>query len=257
MKRILAGALALSLAAPALALEAIQLSWSSPGDMAAALAPHLRPGESASALGSQLILDASPARTAELRRLINQLDTRPESLTVELALERSASQGSASINWGGTVIHSGPDGTRVSPNIGWSVGTGSESSQALQFVRVLDGHSGYIALGQSRPLPWRLLDRYGRIVHGVEYREAVRGLYVRPRLVGSDRVLIDVAVSDDAFSGRRLDTARLSTTVEGRLGEWLTLGAISQEGRGSEVLLLGGGTQRQGGERLIRLRVRK
>jgi len=254
MKRLLACALALGLAAPALALEVIQLSWRDADEVAAALAPHLRPGESASALNMQLILDASPARVRELRRLIGELDKKPVNLTVELDL--SASQSSSSINWGGRVIQSGPDGNRATPG-GWSVGTDADSSNTQQFLRVLENHSGYLALGESRPLPWRLVDRHGRVIHGVEYRDAIRGLYVRPRLAGSDRVLVDVAVSDDAFRGRRLDTARLFTTVEGKLGEWLTLGAINKDSSGYDLLLLGAGAQRQAGERLIRLRVKR
>jgi hypothetical protein len=255
MKRLLVCALVLGLAAPgALALEVITLSWREAHEVAALLAPHLRSGESASGINNQLILDASPARVRQLRRLISELDTKPVNLTVELALD--GNQSSSSINWGGRITQSGPDGNYSTPG-GWSVGTNSDNSSTQPFLRVLDNHVGYIALGQSRPLPWRLYDRRRIIAQGVEYRDAIQGLYVRPRLTGGERVVVDVAVSDDAFSGHQLNTARLNTTVEGRLGKWLTLGAIDQDRNGYQVLLLGAGARWQSSERLIRLRVKR
>lgn len=255
MKRLLACALALGLAAPgALALEVITLSWRDAREVAVLLDPHLRSGESASGVNNQLILDASPARLRQLRRLVSELDTKPVNLTVELSLDGNHS--SSSINWGGRITQSGPDGNLSTPG-GWSVGTNTDNSSMQPFLRVLDNHVGYLALGQSRPLPWRLYDRRRIIAQGVEYRDAIQGLYVRPRLTGSERVVVEVAVSDDAFSGRQLNTARLSTTVEGRLGEWLTLGAIDQDSKGYEVVLLGAGARWHSGERLIRLRVKR
>lgn len=256
MKRLGWFALLATFAAPTVqALEVIPLSWREADEVAAALTPHLRAGESASGLNMQLILDASPARARTLRRLISELDTKPVSLSVEL--DANQSQSSSSINWGGRVTQSGPDGLRNAPG-GWSIGTNSENNSNQQFLQVLDGHAGFIALGQSRALPWKLINRYGKLIaQGTEFRDAVRGFYVRPRLAGGNRVLVEVAVSSDAFAGRQLNTARLATTVEGKLGEWLTLGSIDQDSSGYEVLLIGLGAQRRSEGRLIRLRVKR
>jgi hypothetical protein len=176
---------------------------------------------------------------------------QPRNLIVELRVGDTS--GSASIDWGGQVTESGQDGNKNSAG-GWSVGT--ESNPAQQTLQVLDGHSGYIALSQSRPLPWRLIGPRGRAVTGIDYREAVSGLYVRPQLVGGGRVRVDAAVSDSAFAGNRQNSLQLMTTVEGRLGTWLTLGSIAPDAGGSATLLLGGHKLHAHNEQSVQLRVR-
>ena len=64
-----------------------------------------------------------------------------------------------------------------------------------------------------------------------EYRDVGRGFYAEPRVRG-DRVSVDISQQSDA-PGRRGDASiqvqRLSTTVSGRLGEWLQLGGTGQD----------------------------
>lgn len=173
-------------------------------------------------------------------------------LIVEMAVDHNPS--SASINWGGQVTQSGPEGNRSSGN-GWSVGT--DSQEAQQALRVLDNHAGYIALSESRPLPWRLYEPDGRVIVGAREREAVHGLYVRPHLLGNGRVQVDVAVKDGAFNGGRLRSTELATSASGRLGEWITLGTIGPDNNGSEWMTLGSRVRQEAGTRQIRVRVRR
>ena len=96
-KTLLAAAL-LSLAAAAQAADVITLNWRDGDEVAAALRPQLRDGEKLGALGNQLILDAPPGRSAELRRLIRQLDVKSSSLLVEVAQD-GVSRANPRCNW--------------------------------------------------------------------------------------------------------------------------------------------------------------
>ncbi|KZE35210.1 hypothetical protein [Crenobacter luteus] len=248
-----AALIALTLGQAAQAIEVIALSWRDAQDVADALAPHLRPGETASALDDKLIVDVPPARAAELRRLVATLDVRLASLLVEVETDSRRAGGAASIDWGGR-------------RSGSATGSGDDSGVDLraegrdrrtasrQTLRLLDNRSGYIAIGDSRPMPWRLYGPHGP-VGGVEYRDAIRGFHVRPRLIGGDRVRVDIATRDDAFRGRSQERARLATTVEGRLGEWILLGGVGAARDGSAVALFGAGATHERLERAFRLRV--
>ncbi|WP_240674139.1 hypothetical protein [Crenobacter cavernae] len=245
--------LALGLVQAALAIEVITLNWRDANEVADALAPHLRAGESASALDNRLILDVSPARAAQLRRIVSSLDVRPVSLLVEVEQQSRRRGGSATIDWGGKI--SGSD-VEIGTGDGVDLRAKGRDSRAdsRQTLRLLDNHSGYIALSDSRPLPWQVIGPRGPI-GGIDYREAIRGFHVRPRLAGGDRVLVDIATRDDAFRGRTLDASRLATTVEGRLGDWIVLGGVGQDNRGREVVLFGAGASRANVARQVRLRI--
>ena len=52
--------------------------------------------------------------------------------------------------------------------------------QASQALRMLDGKTGFIEIGSSRPLPWLMFGADGRPVVGVRYQDAVTGFYARP-----------------------------------------------------------------------------
>jgi hypothetical protein len=60
--------------------------------------------------------------------------------------------------------------------------------------------------------------------------DALQGFYVTARLAG-DRVILTISTSDDEFDESQDDlvihTQRLSTTVSGRIGEWIELSGIT------------------------------
>ena len=67
-----------------------------------------------------------------------------------------------------------------------------------------------------------------RSVHAVEYRDLLTGFHVRPRISGN-RVTVDVSAQRDTPGDRgrgSMNVQRLSTTVSGRLGEWMEIGDV-------------------------------
>jgi len=102
-----------------------------------------------------------------------------------------------------------------------------------------------------------------RSVGGVamEYRELSSGFDVLPRLNG-DRVLLDIATQQERTTDQgRAATAmqRASTTVAGRLGEWIELGGVTSSlSEQSSGVSLSGGASRvstQSDQRTIAVKV--
>jgi hypothetical protein len=97
--------------------------------------------------------------------------------------------------------------------------SGSATDETAQRLRALEGMPAFIRVSQSIALP---------TVAGPSVQEAETGFYVLPRLSGN-LVTLDVATSKEAFSARGVvEGQRLLTTVNGRLGEWITIGGLSR-----------------------------
>lgn len=255
--------------ANAMALEVIDLGWRDGREVADAIAPHLRPGETASGLGRQLILDAPPARTVALRRLVRTLDVRPANLLIEVEQSGVTRQNGSSLSIGGGVriggvvlgIGSGGERQIGIGGRGGGVVIGADAAQnqgsrrSVQTLRLLDGGSGFIESGSSRPLPWLLVTPQGGIVRGADYQDAVTGFYVRPRRSGN-RVVVELAARQEAFSAGGIEQRRLSTTVEGPVDEWLQVGSVGLDEQGRQVMLIGAGQQLRSVEQTLRIRIR-
>ncbi|WP_137009453.1 hypothetical protein [Aquitalea aquatilis] len=238
------------------ALQLVELNWRAPSELQAALQPQLRPDERLSAMDNKLIIDASPEREARLAELARQLDVRPVSLRLEVSQSGSSVQSQSgvqlqgNISIGRTLPGSAGNGVALSAQ----QDSHSRSSQSLQSLTLLDGRSGFIQTANSRPLPWLLLTPQGNIVRGSSWQEAVSGFYALPHLQG-ERVLIELAVSQQAFAGNQLKGSQLSTTVAGRLGEWIEVGSIGRDEQGRSSLLIGTGRQLLSGQQSVRIRV--
>lgn len=238
MKKLMTYLILLCFVYHAQAITIIELNWTEANQMAEHLSSFLRPEEKLNGINNKLIIDASPARTAELIQTARQLDQRPQSLRVEVEKTGSRKSWSDNIHVG-VGIGIGSLHTRGGVGLSTGMGRGSGSEWSVQTLTILSGRNGYIEAGQSRSLPWKLVSSDGSIVKGSEYVKAVSGFYIRPRVQGN-RVLIDIAVSDDAFDHRQnINTRQMETTVEGAFGEWINVGGIAKEENGSEVMLLG------------------
>jgi hypothetical protein len=132
----------------------------------------------------------------------------------------------------GAVIRGGSGDDRVQARV---YSTQSlDNDRTTQQVQVLEGSEAFIQVGQSVPVPSATSRTfYGgrwveRSVDAVEYRDILTGFYVRPRVTGNV-VTLDVSPQRDTpgHQGRgSMNVQRVSTTVSGRLGEWLEIGGI-------------------------------
>jgi hypothetical protein len=113
------------------------------------------------------------------------------------------------------------------------------SSLSEQKIRAVEGYPAFLYTGQSIKVPAE--DSSGNTL--LLEADALRGFYVTARLAG-DRVILTISLSNDRLAeaqgkhsresgALQIDTAHLSTTVSGHLGEWIDLGGITLGDTGS------------------------
>lgn len=226
--------LMLFLAFPAVAqqeLEIIQLRNRTVDQIVPVLSPLVEPGGSVSGMNDQIILRASRRNIEQIRQVLATLDTAPRNLLIRVSNDLSQENEREGAALSGR-IEMGEDGnTRIRGRAYDTVSSGSRNTS--QRIQVMEGGSGYIMVGRSVPVPFRqvVLGRGGAVVsENLVYRDIGSGLVVTPRLAG-DRVTLEISPQINQERGRLggADIQRLSTTVSGKLGEWIELGGSSQE----------------------------
>ena len=110
-----------------------------------------------------------------------------------------------------------------------------DNDRSTQQVQVLEGNEAFIRIGRSVPV----FDRRGvwdgvggraveRGVDAIDYRDILTGFHARPRVAGE---IVTVEISPQRDTPARgpsgsMNVQQLSTTVSGRLGEWIELGGV-------------------------------
>lgn len=236
-------------------IETITLRHRTAGQVMPQLRPLLEPGAALSGTGSKLFLRTSPRNLADLRRVVEDLDTAPRRLMISVRHggERQSEGRGAGISGevavGGDVrVYSAGrgDGAGVEVRRGGDVLRGnayevrsSGADRVVQRVQAIEGGSAWIAVGQSVPVPMRqaVVTPGGVVVaETVVYRDIGTGFYAEPRVSG-DRVTLDISPTRDtpgAVPGGA-NIQRLSTSVSGRLGEWIELGGTVRDSSGDRA----------------------
>lgn len=213
-------------------------------------------------IGNRLVVRATPRRLAEIRRVVEEIDTPPRRLLVSVrqdgegASVRRGVEISARARLGGEARAAIPPSERTDGrelDAVYSSGDArlrarigerrvQERERGTQTLQVLEGGEAFIQVGAAAPVPERTVVEtpHGtRIVESVQYREAATGFYVRP-LVSGDSVLLSIRTVRDRFTGDRsggIDTQQVETQVSARLGEWIELGAVAQDrGQGATAI---------------------
>ncbi len=234
--------LLLSLSARA-ELVVIELKHRSAEELLPIVQPLVDKGGVASGMNYQLILRTSPRNLAEIRKLLNSIDVAPRKLrvTVMQDVDRDTAERLVGISGGvgsnpritlpdsggGAGMEIGQGRDRLKANV---ISTRSlEAGRNTQQLQVLEGNRALVRTGQSMPVPQRQVIQHpwgSQVVDTTEYRDVERGFYVLPRVSG-DRVTVEIDAQNDA-PGRgdpqAVSTQRASTTLSGRLGEWMELG---------------------------------
>lgn len=237
----------LMVAMPVLAaqqLEIIELRHRTVEEVLPALEPLLEPGGALSGMNGHIMVRASARNIEELRRVLSVIDRPARQLVIRVSQTRQATDrrqglsvsGQAEIGDGARIVapgETGGAGLEVRGG-GGAVGVyGSEvrrdaTGGADQFVRVMDGAEAFIRVGRSLAVPFRRVATGpggARMSQGVVYVDVGQGFTAVPRVSG-DRVTIEISPRFESLAGhgRDVDTQSLTTTVSGRLGEWIELG---------------------------------
>jgi len=214
---LLAGVLAIAVSwagAAELAPEVVVLRYRTADQLLPMIQPLVPKPGTASGVGNELVIRTTRANFAEVKRVIDVLDRAPKRLLVTVRQDADAAQG------GDAQIHA----TRA-----------VDADQSVQQVQVLEGNEASIRIGQSVPVTLRSTNRRlagGRVVDDsvdvVEFRDILSGFTVRPRIAG-DTVVLDLSPQRDTPAGQgrgSTNVQRVVTTLSGRLGEWIEVGAV-------------------------------
>ena len=224
--------------------EVIPLNARLPEEVIPTLRPLVGQDGSVTAFGGKLVVRAEPARLEDVRRVLDEIDHPPRRLVIHVR-QRDALNASAS--GGGVVVQRGTVGAQVRNRQTRGAG------DAAQRVMAVEGQPAQILAGVSVPVTtaeasfggwWPGQER------AIAYRDATAGFRVIPRLAG-DSVTLEVQQHAVRPQGGAqtppFAVQEAQTTVRGRLGEWLPLGAVTtsaaQTGRGIASTF---GTRREG-----------
>ena len=262
-------------------VEVIPLQYRSGEQVIPVIRPLLGPDSSVSGFQNQLVIRATPAELAQVRRVLAGIDTAPRRLLITVRQDADSDRsrreaeisgsigndnarvtipGSGSRSGGNAVLREGDD--RLRARVIDSQRSGSSGS--TQSIQVLEGRSAFIRIGESRPVRSRQVVRtivngqvVDRVVEGTEYRNADIGFSVLPRLQG-DIVTLDIDPRNDSFDDARrgtINVQRVTTTVSGRLGEWIDLGGVIDSRSDERSALLGRSSTRTDERRRVQVKV--
>jgi len=191
--------------------------------------PLLEAGGSATGSGFQLIVRTSNANLAQIRDVVASLDRAQRQLIVSVRQDFGAATSAAGV---GAQVNAAPGGSGVRAGV-WDRSATAQDNVAQQ-IRVQEGNPAWINNGSSTLVQQRTVTR---TVNGVIVQESAvprdfnTGFSVTPRING-DRVFLDIGTQRDTpLAGAGPGAAsvnRVASTVSGRLGEWIELGAVNQ-----------------------------
>lgn len=250
--------LALALAVPAGAeqdMEIIQLRAQTLDRVLPVLLPLVEPGGTLTGMNDQIFLRASRRNRDEIKRVLATIDVPARRLIIRVATRRDAEMASRGADVGGQVVIGSDSRARVEARLWDAQATRGES--AGQMVQTIEGGQAYINVGRSLPMPMRqvLVGPGGAAVAGgVVYRDIGSGFYASPRVNG-ERVTIDISQQAERAGYAGIESQRLTTSVSGRLGEWIELGGASRQASGSQGVILGhgGGNSTESGSIWLRV----
>jgi len=182
--------------------------------------------------GSNLIVSTTPDRLAEIKQLINQLDTPINNLIITVLQSRSSS--ADELNAAARAHVHADDASRFSGRIAGHVyqTQGQNTDENSQTLRTLEGNTAYIKTGNMHPVENVNIDMpfygYPSISSQTQFIEASTGFAVTPRLAG-DQVILEVSPWSDRMNARgQLQTQGAQSTLRINLGEWVELGGIDE-----------------------------
>lgn len=257
MKQLVALLLALcltALTAQADPIATIQLHNRPAEDIIPLVKPMLGPTDAITGQGFQLFLRAPADTRAQIEQMISALDVAARMLQISVfqgnqrdlralsvAGNFTARGDNGSVNIGaGKERGSGGDvsfSTRNASGGASVISTrGRLQDNPIHQLQVSEGSEGYIETGQS--IPYFSGARWlapGAVVGGIDYKNVTTGFYVLAR-VHADQVTLQVSPFKQSPSNTRggdINIQSASTTLTGRLGEWLPIGGTTEQTRQS------------------------
>jgi len=218
-------------------LEVISLHHRTVDQVLPAVQPFVERGGAIQGMSGQIIVRSSPENIAEIRRLIATIDTPIRRLLISVRQDAAGSERAGGIGVSGNVSGSAGGvtvGRPSGPNrVDVAVGERERAidDRVTQQVQGLEGSPSFISVGSSVPVATTTRGPGGTVTTTTGFQQIDTGFQVVPRIAG-DRVFLDI-LPQRATPGRYrpggANVQRISTTVSGRLGEWIPLGGVGIE----------------------------
>ncbi|WP_234085706.1 secretin N-terminal domain-containing protein [Azonexus sp. R2A61] len=217
-------------------LEVIELKSKTADQVLPTLLPLVEPGGTLTGVNNQLFLKASPQNRADIKRALAALDKPMRRLIIRVAHDRQAENSARGGEVGGQVTLGSTRRSNVEARV-WDTRS-VRGENAAQMVQTVEGGQAFIQVGRSLALPMRqiVVGPGGAVVNETTvYRDVGSGFYAMPRVNGQ-RVTVEISQQAEQFAGGRGNVAsqRLSTTVSGRLGEWIEIGGSGGRASGQQ-----------------------
>lgn len=241
-------------AAWAQGLEVLTLRYRGAEQLLPQLQPLVEPGGMLTGSGDKLFLRTSNRNMADIRQVVEALDRPLRRLMI--TVRHGGTAAGEKVGAGATVILA-PGDSSVRGRIGERRYTSRES--VAQQVQTVEGGRAFINVGQSLLLPFRqvVLTPAGAVVtETVVQHDIGTGFHAEPRLAG-DTVTLDISPRHDTPGSvpGSSNVQRLSTTVSGRLGEWIALGGATRDASSEKGGTLHYGTRSAQGDQQVWLKV--
>lgn len=216
------------------ALEVIELRHRTVDEVLPALLPLVEPGGTLTGMNNQLFLRASPRNREDIKRALAAIDKSARRLIIRVAHDRQSAEADRGAEGRGQLVLGTSRQASAEVNV-WDTRS-QRNASASQMVQTVDGGRAFIQVGRSLPLPMRqvVIGPGGVVVsEAVVYRDIGSGFYAEPR-ISADRVTVRITQQVEQLDGRQpgnIASQQLSTTVNGRLGDWIELGGTGQQGK--------------------------
>jgi type II secretory pathway component GspD/PulD (secretin) len=258
MKRALLALLLSCLAAGVPAqgtLEVIALRHRTAEQVIPILRPLLEPGGALTGQYNQLIVRTSAANLEQLRAALAAIDRPARRLMISVRFDSAQDSARSAVQTDARISSRGSSAElRV-------LDSRSASDERVdQRLQVLEGGRAVIAAGESRPLRQRQVIQTpaGPVVRETTVMQgAATGFEVVPRVSGGT-VFLDIAPQREQFvpgAPGAIRSENASSTVSGRLGEWIELGGTSGAAARSGGGILSSSAASASAERRIWVRV--
>lgn len=204
------------------------------------------------AYADKLIVKATEATQADVKRILAEVDRAPATLlvsvrhTLNAEVQRDLNQVYARIENDVVGVNAGREPDPDSTGLQVGVGGGDAAAGArvlrterlgadrdVQSVRLLEGQEAFIQTGVSVPTAEGALTITGIGVVGwrsLRYRDVTKGFFVRPRLTRNG-VSVEITTHRDTLNpggGGAFDLRSSATTVSGSLGRWMQVAGVSE-----------------------------
>jgi hypothetical protein len=242
-------------------LTVIELHNRTADEVLPVLRPLVGADTALSGIDYKLLVRGSAEDVAHIRAALAVVDRAPRQLLISVRYDGQPHGRSTDVGAAGTITNSG---SQIVVRGGTTTRTASDNS--VSSVRVLEGNGAHVSTGQSIPVITAALlssrnNRQSLTGMATDYHELTSGFDVMPRVNG-DRVVVDISTQQqravDLGQGSAT-TQRATTTVAGRIGEWIELGGVTSSiSEHSSSVGIAGGTNHvstQSDERTIAVKV--